>query len=785
MDALSKLYPYQKEAVTETFYNPKGIVCLPTGTGKCLARGTKILMYKGTTKNVEDIVVGDIIMGDDNTPRTILSLANGFETMYQIIPENGEPYTVNESHILSLKVTGNGIIINNIKYLKNDILDIPLLDYLDLSNEKKNRLRGFKVAIDFIQETPLPNSPRTFGLKLISRFPGKSFHFNNEYIDFKSIPLVYKKASKKDRLLVLAGIIEYKGVLQNHRYYTLDISNNTLRDDIIFLTRSLGFNSYSEKSIIYIKGDIESIPIFRKKLIRTNKNLDVLSTKIIVNNIGVGEYFGFTIGDNNRFVLGDFTVTHNTFCQASIIANDITLNADQFRMYVINAPRILLTYQLLKETYSFLAQNNIEARYMFVHSGGQMSETDLEDIRVQANEDGSDIPFSEIESTTSVKSIRKMMLKARRQSLPLIIFSTYNSADKIEIARKGLQPISIILNDEAHYLVQEQFHNILKDLTSSRCYFFTATMINTPSDLGRGMNNYELYGNILYQMIPREAIDIGKMVRPRIHVVKTDGVYDIEDFDKSLNKIIFESFYQHELAIGKHLAPKMLVSVKGTSDIEQFIDSEEYKLLRDENTSIYAVASREEIGNNINGVKMRRQDFLKNLSNESKDPDQKIIILHYDVLSEGIDIPSLTGIMPLRSLNKSKFLQTFGRAARLDIRDRDNFKNKIYFPSDLDKMFKPYAYIIIPNVIHSNEDDRVNLTQIITELRSYGFNPSEDIISSSRVNGIPEIEELSGLNDIKIKIPNIGELIENLEAEIEKELNASMTKTNFLNKNIL
>jgi hypothetical protein len=136
-------------------------------------------------------------------------------------------------------------------------------------------------------------------------------------------------------------------------------------------------------------------------------------------------------------------------------------------------------------------------------------------------------------------------------------------------------------------------------------------------------------------------------------------------------------------------------------------------------------------------------------------------------------------------LNKSKFLQTFGRAARLDIRDRDNFKNEIYFPSDLDKMFKPYAYIIIPNVIHSNEDDRVNLTQIITELRSYGFNPSEDIISSNRVNGIPEIEELSGLNDIKIKIPNIGELIENLEAEIEKELNASMTKTNFLNKNIL
>jgi superfamily II DNA or RNA helicase len=467
------------------------------------------------------------------------------------------------------------------------------------------------------------------------------------------------------------------------------------------------------------------------------------------------------------------TGTGKTFCQASIIANDITLNIDQFRMYVVNAPRILLTYQLLKETYSFLAQNNIEARYMFVHSGGQMGESGLEDIRTKANLDGSDIPFSEIVSTTDIKTIREMMLVSKKQSLPLIIFSTYNSADKIEIARKDLQPISIILNDEAHYLVQEQFHNILKDITYSRCYFFTATMINTTSDCGRGMNNIELYGETLYQMIPREAIVLGKMIRPRIHVVKTEGVYDIEDFDKSLNKIIYESFYQHGSFISdnKDIAPKMLVSVKGTNDIEKFLESDEYKTLRSENVSIYAVASREEIGNNINGNKVRRQDFLKTLSLESKDFNQKIIILHYDVLSEGIDIPSITGIMPLRSLNKSKFLQTFGRAARLDKRDRDNFENNIYAPTDLYKMYKPYAYIIIPNVIHSNEDDRVNLTQIITELRSYGFNPSEDIISSSRVNGIPTIEELTGLNDIKTKIPNIGELIENLEADIEKEEN--------------
>ena len=50
---------------------------------------------------------------------------------------------------------------------------------------------------------------------------------------------------------------------------------------------------------------------------------------------------------------------------------------------------------------------------------------------------------------------------------------------------------------------------------------------------------------------------------------------------------------------------------------------------------------------------------------------------------------------------------------------------------------------------------------------------------------IPEIDELHGLNDIKIKIPNVGDLIQGLEAEIESEINAQLTKKEFLFKNLI
>jgi len=479
------------------------------------------------------------------------------------------------------------------------------------------------------------------------------------------------------------------------------------------------------------------------------------------------------------------TGTGKTFCQSAIIANDIKLNPDQFRMYIVNSPRILLSYQLLKEVYGFLTSNGIEARYMFVHSGGKTDELELEQLRLNANDDGHNIPFSQIISTTSVDDIRQMMSNSKEQELPLVMFSTYNSADKIEIARSNYkQPISIILNDEAHYLVQEQFHDILRTLKSSRCYFFTATTINTPSDKGRGMNNKELYGDVLYSMTPRQAIDLGKMIRPRLHIVKTDGVYNSTDFDKSLSKIIYEAFYQHKKIIGDKLSPKILVSVKGTMDIKKFLNSNEYKSLRNDDVDIFAIATNENVGNQINGTNMRRQSFLKKLKRSGTNNKKKMIVLHYDILAEGIDVSGFTGMIPLRTLNKSKFLQTYGRCARLDHNDRIALQNNDLKPNELDKMNKPYAYIIIPNVIHDNDDDKSNLSQLITELRSYGFNPSENIISASTVNGIPEIDQLNGLNDIIKKIPNIGQLIENLEADIESEKNAKLTKKDFLLKNL-
>ena len=57
---------------------------------RCFGKGTEILMYNGSVKKVEDIAVGDKIMGDDSTPRNVLSLARGRDVMYKLTPFGDE-----------------------------------------------------------------------------------------------------------------------------------------------------------------------------------------------------------------------------------------------------------------------------------------------------------------------------------------------------------------------------------------------------------------------------------------------------------------------------------------------------------------------------------------------------------------------------------------------------------------------------------------------------------------------------------------------------------------------
>lgn len=329
--------PVAEECLNRIRSDGGGIISLHCGFGKCLAKGTHVMMFDGSTKMVENIQVGDLIMGDDSLPRTILSLARGKEEMFDIIPsDGGEKYTVNKSHILSLRYDGKrSALYGGIE--NGDILDIEVSDYLNLLKTNQNfgkHLKGFRTKVEFPHKD-VDFDPYTFGLIIgsnnavgnissnidnrVSDEYNKFTHFKSKLTDYNEsyIPQIYKCNSRENQLQLLAGIIDYCGKLNQHTFDTC-IKSESICDDIIFMVRSLGLGAYkklyNDLYKITIYGAIHIIPtrIKHKQVMKKEETIDITSYDIIVKSIGIDNYYGFEIDGNRRFLLRDFTVTHNT-----------------------------------------------------------------------------------------------------------------------------------------------------------------------------------------------------------------------------------------------------------------------------------------------------------------------------------------------------------------------------------------------------------------------------------------------------------------------------------------
>lgn len=339
----------------------------PTGTGKCLGKDTPVLMYDGTIKMVQDIQVGDKLMGPDSTPRNVLSTTTGREELFKVIPKKGDSWVCNKSHILSLKRTNDGTSKGG------TICNVSIEEYLTWSKTHKHIYKQWRVPIEF-KEIEVYLDPYFLGLWLgdgrtdspvvctadrtivhylrdyawqlgctlsIYKEPSKANSYGivqkgrdvkyrttiqtrmDEYdlLGNKHIPNDFLYNSRENRLRLFAGLMDSDGSNSGNYYeFTTKLSN--LKDEVIYLGRSLGYFVSCKETIIggstywrlMFSGDFSDVPvrISRKKCSCRKQKKDVLVTGIFVESIGEGDYYGFTIDGDHLFCLGDFTVTHNT-----------------------------------------------------------------------------------------------------------------------------------------------------------------------------------------------------------------------------------------------------------------------------------------------------------------------------------------------------------------------------------------------------------------------------------------------------------------------------------------
>jgi len=113
----------------------------------CFARDTPVLMYDGSLKMSQEIIEGDILIGNDSFKRIVLDCTTGTDKLYKINQNVGDSYTVNSKHTL---------VLCDKEY---NIHEIIVDDYLVLPDEEKNKLYGFKrtgiltkISIEYVGE---------------------------------------------------------------------------------------------------------------------------------------------------------------------------------------------------------------------------------------------------------------------------------------------------------------------------------------------------------------------------------------------------------------------------------------------------------------------------------------------------------------------------------------------------------------------------------------------------------------------------------------------------------
>jgi len=222
VDENKKMYEFLIRELNNNRYINISVACAGNvDAGKCLAKNTKVRLFSGNLKKVQDITTEDYLMGDDGTARKILQITKGYGEMYKIIPKNGQSFTVNKNHILCFKTSNCNYVYydNNTKryvvrcfiwknsmpkittvffplksenrkfynvntkfydskekakesaniYLNNsncikreDIIELSLEQYINLDKYTQNALKLYRVSVEYV-EKDIPFDAYNFG----------------------------------------------------------------------------------------------------------------------------------------------------------------------------------------------------------------------------------------------------------------------------------------------------------------------------------------------------------------------------------------------------------------------------------------------------------------------------------------------------------------------------------------------------------------------------------------------------------------------------------------------
>lgn len=433
----------------------------------------------------------------------------------------------------------------------------------------------------------------------------------------KFIPHAYKVASESSRARLLAGLIDTDGSKHGQGFDYISKSQR-LADDCAFVARSLGLAAYvtpCEKRDqhgnggtyyrVSISGDCSIIPVrIERKICAVRRQIkSVARTGFTLEPAGRGRYYGFTLNSlDGRFLLGDFTVSHN--CGKTI------LFAAAAKQEVSKGGRVLI----LAHTDELLEQ-----------------------------------AIDKLSRSTGLKAAKEKAGAYASRSDKVVVASV-QTLQRVRLTTWPKKHFTLIIVDEAHRSLAQSYQNILT--------YFEARVIGVTATADRGDKRAlgDFYQRIAFDYGLLRAVHDGWLVRP---IVKTMPVKIDLDGVKSKNTSDGADFDRMDVA--QRLSP-YLEAIAGTLKKEAG-DRKLILFLPSVETAILMTTYMNKVGITCDYVTGDCDDRSDKIKRYKEGKTQAIC--NMALLTEGFDHDSIDSLVVLRPTKiRSLYAQMVGRGTR-------------------------------------------------------------------------------------------------------------------------
>ncbi len=317
--------------------HPKGVLCVGVpGAGKCLARGTEVIMANGSVRKVEDIVEGDLVQGPGG-PQKVVNLDRGFGPLFSVTLLDGTRFHVTENHVLSYLKQGRKETATATELVgrKRECFDswwskaefperrVPLDPYLAgciiAGSDKEGRSVWMRKSQEFYDLiTGLGYIPSIGTLDSFQEIRAQDA--NGDWIVFHralglenwnpeepDIPDEYAFNSDNVRHAFLRGFLDARGVKMDSAMQIISCKRGKQMKQLLRMTRLMGLHVESLSRM----NQYSDVPGVQGPYTLIWKPGPCAMSSYI-QPAGRGEYFGFELDGDQLFYLGNGVVTHNS-----------------------------------------------------------------------------------------------------------------------------------------------------------------------------------------------------------------------------------------------------------------------------------------------------------------------------------------------------------------------------------------------------------------------------------------------------------------------------------------